>query len=691
MKLSAVPKLLVLLAIASLAVYISSGLAAPDLKDQRSKAQKLQKQGNWKEAYEIWQKVLDDPEHGGAAAAQDLDSAVQCLANLNLYKEFEGLIEGVVETHKDDWRVLARAGNHYFRSQHYGYIIDGEYQRGYHRGGGRYVSSEMRDRVRALQLYRNASKQLGDDAGAEAATFQFEFATVLLGFRGHSESWRLQYLTDLEELPDYNEPYYGSRDVGTPVDAEGNPIFYAIPKSWDAAKNDGERWRWLLTQAAESDKARAVDAAHQWASFLQQQFGVNTMRSGYYGRFFMNNVRDEDDGREDEASAYELHTLKENETICRLATGIKRIELPDDYNHIVWLKRLADGLNGQKSHESSSDALARIFENRRQFPEAVDYWKKSIEKHGAGRNQFRKKHIEQITDNWGRFDGTMVQPAGDEAKVGFVFRNGKKVTLRAYKVDTKRLLKDIKAYLKSNPRQLDSEKYNLGGIGYYLVNESWMKYVGGKAADWELELNPAKDHWDRRIEIETPLTKAGAYVLKADMEDGNTSNIIMWLADTAIVKKPLEKKMLYYVADAVTGQPIEKANVEFFGWRQERLKKEKGVVLKRYYNILTKNFSEFTDADGQIILGNDEMSNNYQWLATVTTEGGRHAYLGFSRVWYSQRHDQQYKAAKAFAVSDRPVYRPGQEVNYKIWLRHAQYDQEDVSQFCQPQGVGANV
>ena len=76
------------------------------------------------------------------------------------------------------------------------------------------------------------------------------------------------------------------------------------------------------------------------------------------------------------------------------------------------------------------------------------------------------------------------------------------------------------------------------------------------------------------------------------------------------------------------------------------------------------------------------MPRNHQWLATVTTEGGRHAYLGFHGVWYGQRHDQEYKAAKAFAVTDRPVYRPGQEVNYKVWLRHAQYDQEDVSQFA---------
>ena len=166
------------------------------------------------------------------------------------------------------------------------------------------------------------------------------------------------------------------------------------------------------------------------------------------------------------------------------------------------------------------------------------------------------------------------------------------------------------------------------------------------------------------------------------MAGGNTSKAIIWLSDTAIVKKALEGKVLYYVADAVTGEPITGEAVEFFGWRQERLEKEKGIVLKRYYNVLTKKFTRTTDGDGQIILGEGEMPRGYQWLATVATKGGRHAYLGFQSVWYNQRHDQEYKAEKAFAISDRPVYRPGEEVHYKLWMRHAQYDQEDVSQFA---------
>ena len=670
------------LALCLVALYFTSSMAAPGLADQRSKAKKLQKQGNYKEALDLWKKVLADPDHAGKEAAGDLSSAVTCLMSANLVEEFDGFVEGTVETHSDDWRVLAEAGKLYYNALHVGHITAGEFSRGYKRGNGsRYMTAEPRDRARALQLYQSASEKLDADAPAEElGAFYFEFARTLSANRGYYEAWRLQYLTDLDELPDYENQNYGSRSVGAPVDADGNPVFYAIPESWDAAQNDGERWRWLLTQAAEADKSRAVEAGRQWASFLQSEFGVQTLRYGTYGSFFMG--RTADSGKEDESGTYELHTLKENETICKLATGIKRITLPDDYNHIVWFKRLADGLGGEKSDEISCNSLAQIFENRRQYPKAVEYWEKAIAKHGAGNRQWRKEQIQQIVGNWGRFDGTRTHPAGEKPKVGFVFRNGNKVKLRAFEVDTEKLLGDVQKYLEGNPRSLDNEKYNIAGIGMYLVNESWMKYVGEKVADWEQELDPAENHWDRAVDIETPLTKAGAYVLKAEMGDGNTSNIIVWVTDTVIIKKQLDGQVLYYVADAVSGQPVPNAKVDFFGWRQEYLKQTKGVILKRRYNIHTKKFAKTTDADGQVILDQKTMPRNFQWLARVSGEGDRHAYLGFSGVWYNNRHDAEYKATKAFAVSDRPVYRPGQEVNYKVWLRHAQYDQEDVSQFA---------
>jgi hypothetical protein len=66
---------------------------------------------------------------------------------------------------------------------------------------------------------------------------------MLLSNRGYDEAWRLQYLTDLKELPDYEPGWHWDGGAkGAPVDADGNPVLHKVPKSWDAATTDGETW-----------------------------------------------------------------------------------------------------------------------------------------------------------------------------------------------------------------------------------------------------------------------------------------------------------------------------------------------------------------------------------------------------------------------------------------------------------------
>jgi uncharacterized protein YfaS (alpha-2-macroglobulin family) len=181
---------------------------------------------------------------------------------------------------------------------------------------------------------------------------------------------------------------------------------------------------------------------------------------------------------------------------------------------------------------------------------------------------------------------------------------------------------------------------------------------------------------DERITVTTPLEKPGAYLLTAQMKNGNVSRIIVWVADTVIVKKQLDQKAFYYVADAVTGKPIEKANVEFFGWKQVQVKPN-----TNQFRVETVNFAENSDKDGQIILGENRMPNQNQWLITARDKD-RFAFLGFSHVWFGQHYDPEYNQTKVFTMTDRPVYRPMQTVQFKFWVRHAKYDEPNTSDFA---------
>ena len=79
--------------------------------------------------------------------------------------------------------------------------------------------------------------------------------------------------------------------------------------------------------------------------------------------------------------------------------------------------------------------LARIFENRRQYPKAADYWRRLIQENPGSRQvKDWKQQLAQIEANWGRFEPVMSQPAGQGATVEYRFRNGTAVELEAYEI-----------------------------------------------------------------------------------------------------------------------------------------------------------------------------------------------------------------------------------------------------------------
>ncbi len=658
-----------------LAATLLTGWAAADapaLKEQRAKADKLAQDGNQKEACEIYSQLALNAANASAEGGADLSKAVSALQWLNRENEVDAFREKVVAAHKDHWRILFAAAQTMFQVQPYGFIIAGEFQRGQHRGGaGRQVNCVERDRVRALQLMTQAmEKAKGETDLAGLAAFYERFADMLLGNRGYDEAWRLQYLTDLNVLPDYEEGYRGrggyrggSGTAGAPVNPDGTPVLYQIPKTYAGAVNDGERWRWMLVQAMEATPDRVNYIFQRWADFLRNQFGVQTLAE--YGRYFGGG---DDDTKKDESGPYALHTLSEDETIVRLATGIKRLTLPADFNYIRAYQRIADNPK-TGCGERALDALAQCFEDRRQYDKAADCWQRNIKEYGPGHDNYKQVRLDQILGSWGQFESVMAQPAGKGATVEYRFRNGKAVQFEAYQLKEKLLLDDVKAYIKTKPSQLDWQKVSIGDIGYRIVQRNEKRYLGEKVADWKQDLQPRPMHFDRLITVATPLQKAGAYLVVATMADGNTSKIVLWLDDTVIVKKALDQAQFFFVGDAVSGQPIPKANVEFFGYRQEWVRGTKT------YNMLISDSAEFTDENGQIILKDKALPENYQWLIIATTPEGRLAHLGFTGIWNGRHYDEEYNAVKTFFISDRPVYRPGQTVQFKFWIRHARYDQ----------------
>ena len=506
--------LAVVVAVSSLIAGVA--VAQKDAPPDRRAVQKAQTDGNYKEAYEGFRLLTLDPAADPRNVGSDLSNAVACLRQLGNHDEIDAYMESVIELHKGNWRLLSAAADTYIEIEHFGTMVGGEFERGRRRGGRITHNAYERDRARALQLMVAAvGASAAEPNKPEVAQLHLQLARHLMGNRGYDAAWRLQYLTDLDKLPDYEEGHYsiyeryywGGQRQGAPVDDDGNPVYYTVPESWQAAENDGQRWRWALAQAARiaPDAMAAITApatnerlpyrlheSYELANFMLHQLGVQTMAE--YGHFF-GRRGETDETRKDESGTYELHTLGEDETIAKLATGIKRFKLPDEFNYMRIFRARAD-----EGFKDAALQLARIFENRRQYPKAADFWRK----YGDA------SRVNQIVGNWGQFEPIATQPAapagqaGQGATVDFRFRNGKKVTFTAHALKVKELLDDVKAYINTKPKQLDWQKMQVDNIGWRLVHDNQKKYMGEKAAEWTLDLEPRANHFDRRITVRTP-------------------------------------------------------------------------------------------------------------------------------------------------------------------------------------------
>ena len=553
--------------------------------------EKLFSDGNYQEAYDGFRLRALDPHTPPREVSADLQQAIACLQQLGCASEIDDLREKTIQAHTGNWRLLQAAAESYLAVDHQGFMVAGRFERGNKRGGGQMMNAMVR-RPHARPAIAGSGAPFG-----ESRTRHGRGGGILLRLR----PWTTRHERGQPGLatskPDRSQPVARLRArlvLRPPVErrtvgSDGQPIYYRVPGSYEAAENDGQRWRWALARAAELAPARRNDARAILATFCQSQFGVQTLAQ--QGQWF---GRPADNGEPDGSGTYALDTLAETETIARLATGIRRFSLPDEFNYIkIYQQIVAEPQAGQA--ENSLTALAEEFENRRQYPRAAEYWRELIEKFGAGADEGRTKRLQQITGNWGQFEGQATQPAGQGATIDFRFRNGRKVHFEAQQIDVERLLADVKAYLRSNQQQLDWQKINVGDIGYRLVEQGEKQYVGKQVAAWDVDLSPRDRHFDKRTTITTPLAKAGAYLVTATMADGNTSRIVLWIADTAIVKKPMANRTYYYVADAVTGEPLPGVNVELFGYHMKPAGRNKTQVE-------TSSTTYHSDATGQVFV-----------------------------------------------------------------------------------------
>ena len=637
------------------------------MRDREQQAFQQYRAGNYRDALPLFRSLAAEPKMASSEYSLYLQRIHECLQNSASTDSYDAIVASIIQTQPDNMGLHIAAAAYQLHLPGYGVVGDGKFYRSPSQPiAGTSVDREWQDRHLGLfwlaKFIPAKDFDLPDQKQEVAELYGTTFQ-LLLAQNTQQSSWRLQRATDLQVAPDYLDLDAEVMDVArhAPVLADGKPLLYKTPPTWREATSDGERIRWLLAEIQELDPDMADVLTLDWADSLNEQFSVDTLLEN---RWLQRRLQDTEDSTQATTGIFDVHTLSDEETIAHLANGIQRFRLPDEHNPLYLYKRLAQSSNESISESAAKD-LFQIYVNRRQLTKAVAWWKQ--QKSLAAEQDM----LLDIIEPRGKLDATGTFPAGKKASLGLVFRNAHNVQFQAMKVDVEKLVQATKEWLMSKGDSkspfaedrlpdipMPAEQFSKLALGQFATEE---------AANWSVPLEPKPGHWDQRIQVETPLQEPGLYIVTAQFDEGQSlTRCMFWIQDTVIAHTGAKDSDLYYVADANSGAPLAGVNLEFLGYKHKTDRSKRPE-----YDV--KNFAKKTDAKGFVRLQPTEWDPYYQWTV-IARDGKKRLAIDNTDIMGFPSEKQLYREVKAFGISDRPVYRPGDDVHAKLWLAAPSYD-----------------
>ncbi|MBQ7176542.1 MAG: hypothetical protein IJS08_03930, partial [Victivallales bacterium] len=331
------------------------------IEELREAAATQFQKGDYKDAYETLHELLKRPDNTGWEAGKDYLDALKALERQDETTKIDDLRAEVLALRPFDWEFAAHCAMKFDYSS-YGKVVEGRFIREY---SGIVIDVTEQDRLFWMKamLERPVPSE-----GEHLKDYYLALIQLFLKSRRFPRDfWRFQILTDLTEEPDYTQECYipSASSTGIPVDENGEPLFFALPEKWEAAKNDGERLRWLFKRLSEA--GGRAEALKLQANLFQNCYGMHEALESVY-------IKDIDLKKQ-------LRTLSDEETWTKLATGYRRFFLPPEFNPIHLCKELAS--MGEKEKVWAYDHLIKIYEERFQYEMA-----ESLAEYLAGQGPF---------------------------------------------------------------------------------------------------------------------------------------------------------------------------------------------------------------------------------------------------------------------------------------------------------------
>ena len=535
----------------------------------------------------------------------------------------------------DQWWAWSAAGDLLSELNGSGERVDGKFVR---RSRGD-ISSHARDAARMRQCYVKAMTM------AEKPEDRAEIGLKLAADFDEGAGAEVLALTDLAVLPEISDESPRGKwswdaddflvDGRSPViGPDGRWRLPVLRERFEDAKTDYERVFWLLNEAGRISPAHAARAKLALAEMWNELLGVHGLVSAGY-------VYIEGTSEPAADGECELATLKDEETIVIGVNGPERRTVPAECRAVTMLRELAEDAGTPADLRGEAlERLTEILADRYQF----DAMKEIATEVAA-----RYPEVGDASDYLvnigpdGRFATCESFIVGEEVAVTFISREISEQRFELWRMD-------VEKYVAENGSQtlrgFDSGPWGASARDF----EKYQPFFQ-RVADWTAPVKRRGNHLQSATRIQVPVTEAGNYLVVTRLGD-RWEVLPVQVARTIVLSAALDARFDddgpdpwdsageadLFLIDALSGEPVEGAVAVAGHGRSEAISDYTGFLLGM-------------GGGGEVLVRRAGLSPEL-----LEVEDG-------------ELDAPEGDEIRSFLVTNQPLYRPGQRVDYAGWLK----------------------
>jgi len=455
-----------------------------------------------------------------------------------------------------------------------------------------------------------------------------------------------------------------------PVGKDGRPIFLKPPARYSQARCSGEMILYLLREIAAFDDTQSKNVA-AYARLLRfdlanRLYGppadpnwAERYAGSHWGGLSAFE-RTALDAVPEPPGTKSPSQLTDRETRVFFDGRIHLLTLPATDSPLHILQTIEQDYPKSRFVPEAVYRQGAFHQRRGQFEKATRAYRRLIAQFPQhGRAKFAREQIANIEGASVEFGSSGVFPTGTPPKIDFACRgtNAVHFTARRFQLDrymTASISRGeavVPGFLRDSLR-----RYPWTSSGFFSVDDDepeWKKYVGKEVARWEQSV--PKSLRVKKHTATLPLKEPGVYLVEVAGPDKETlSRTLLIVSGIALVTKATPGGKLAWVVDSRTGRPLVGVSVQIH-W----------ITSTEHGEVEWHRRKAATDRHGLVRL---KPENDAEFLLVDDPRGMAFS-TGNSGYLPSYLYEPESSQPRCWSVTDRPLYRPGDTVHFRLWYR----------------------